>query len=273
MPAASAGAGSPSRSPTESDPAARHFYPASIASIPHQHHHLSGRRKNANWLMRKGPQSGTVVGWLFGIYPQPTLGNKQSRLVNPESPFYLAVTAISVVLLLYVALIVQVEVGFFWRDDLCSGGLETEGFDLFVEVWFLLEIVLTFFTGVHKDGVYRDDLPSVAKSYVYSGAFFFDIITSFPETMVEKALRDEMCSDGVARTDTGAVSTSRVVQLVRPLRIFRIMRVTGIMRKMDHLDDTFNFQVLLDQLHIPTALSRIVKSILTIAFVIHTCAW
>lgn len=31
-----------------------------------------------------------------------------------------------------------------------SEGLDTERFDLFVEIWFLLEIVLTFFTGVHK---------------------------------------------------------------------------------------------------------------------------
>lgn len=223
--------------------------------------------------MREGPQSGTFVGWLFGIYPQPTLGNKQSRLVNPESPFYLAVTFISVLLLLYVALIVQVEVGFFWRHDLCSGGLETEGLDLFVEVWFLLEIVLSFFTGVTRDGVYHDNLPFVAKTYVYSGAFAFDVVTSIPETMVEMILRHQICVDGVARAETGAVSSTRVVQLLRPLRIFRLMRVTGIVRKMDVLDDTFNFQVLLDQLHIPTAVSRIAKSILTIAFVIHTCTW
>ena len=69
--------------------------------------------------MREGPERGTILGWLFGIYPKATLGNKQSRIVNPESPFYIGVTAVSVVLLLYVALIVQVEVGFFWKHDLC----------------------------------------------------------------------------------------------------------------------------------------------------------
>jgi hypothetical protein len=80
------------------------------------HHH---KRKHSNWLVREGPQGATILGWLFGIYPKPTLGNRQSRLVNPESPFYLAVTGVSVILLLYVALIVQVEVGFFWKHDLC----------------------------------------------------------------------------------------------------------------------------------------------------------
>ena len=113
----------------------------------------------------------------------------------------------------------------------------------------------------------------MAKTYVYSGAFAFDVVTSIPETMVEMILRHQICVDRVARAETGAVSSTRVVQLLRPLRIFRLMRVTGIVRKMDVLDDTFNFQVLLDQLHIPTAVSRIAKSILTIAFVIHTCTW
>lgn len=122
-----------------------------------------------------------------------------------------------------------------------------------------------------EDGVYYDDLRSVAKTYVYSGAFLFDLVTSIPETMVEMLLRAHVCG---AQEDSGGsqdIKTTKVVQLLRPLRIFRLMRITGLVQKMNHLDDSFNFQVMLDQLHIPTAVSRMVKSLLTIAFVIHTC--
>lgn len=119
-----------------------------------------------------------------------------------------------------------------------------------------------------QDGVYYDDLQSVAKTYVYSGAFLFDLATSIPETMIEMALRANVCTHGDGESPN--VSPTKAVQLLRPLRIFRLVRITGLVNKMNRLDDSFNFQVMLDQMHIPTAVSRMTKSILTIAFVIHT---
>jgi hypothetical protein len=124
---------------------------------------------------------------------------------------------------------------------------------------------------VLEDGVYYDDLRSVAKTYVYSGAFLFDMVTSIPETMVEISLRAAVCGAQDNSGDPQDIKPTKVVQLLRPLRIFRLMRITGLVHKMNHLDDSFNFQVMLDQLHIPTAMSRMLKSLLTIAFVIHTC--
>ena len=57
---------------------------------------------------------------LAGIEQRAGMGHQRSRLLNPDFPVAQAVTCVSTVLLVYVAIVVQVEVGFFWHEHLCA---------------------------------------------------------------------------------------------------------------------------------------------------------
>ena len=80
--------------------------------------------------------------WLFvvtGIDRAAGLGTQRSRFFRPDFPFIQALSSISTILLVYVALVVQVEVGFYWHEGLCAlenGPLQR--FDVFVDCFFIL---------------------------------------------------------------------------------------------------------------------------------------
>ena len=56
--------------------------------------------------------------------------------------------------------------------------------DAFVDTFFLIEIVLNFFTGIYVAGEYCDDLYFVSRRYFLQG-FFFDLLTSIPASYFE----------------------------------------------------------------------------------------
>ena len=185
----------------------------------------------------------SFVTLVFGIDRHPTFGTG-SKLLHPESPFVTICNAMSAMLLIYVIVIVQFEVGFYWHLGLCDEG-ETDvlaNFDIFVDVWFLIEMMLAFFTGIFVDGNYVDDWSAVALHY-FQGWFLFDAITSVPETIIESALRTQVCSsEGSLGNGAGLTrSQHRVIQLLhvlRPLRIFRLLRVIHVEEKLVRLRES-----------------------------------
>ena len=223
-----------------------------------------------NWLVRETQKMWfkSLAHLIFGINKTSPLGVR-SRMIHPDSSFCIFVVAVSVVLLLYLALVVQVEVGFFWSADLCTGALPTEPFDLFVDAWFLSEIILTFFVGVHKDGVYYDDYRVVARLHIRSGGFFFDLATSIPETMIERALRGIYCSEGSGKP-LDDILPLRIVQVLRPIRVFRIFRILNMRKKIEALERVINVSVFLDSLRIPSFVTRMLWNFWWMFFVVHT---
>lgn len=99
------------------------------------------------WLQRKRKGWPSVTGMIFGI-GRSTATRRGSKLINPESPFAQAVTVVSCILLLYTAIITPVAVAFFWENDACDP-LPTLPFDMFLDTFFMCEIVYTFFVAVH----------------------------------------------------------------------------------------------------------------------------
>jgi hypothetical protein len=92
-------------------------------------------------VVRK-PQLEQHEGWvhlLTGIDRSAGLGNQRSRLLHPDFPVIQGLGAMSTILLVYVAAVVQVEVGFYWHEGLCAkenGPLEI--FDVFVDFFFIV---------------------------------------------------------------------------------------------------------------------------------------
>ena len=73
-------------------------------------------------------------------------------------------------------------------DEECTI-LPTLPFDVVVDCFFLLDILVTLNTGLLINGEYIDDRWAVTKAYL-KGMFFFDVTTSFPVSFVELAAAD-----------------------------------------------------------------------------------
>ena len=83
----------------------------------------------------------TGVHWNAGI------GQKRSRLLHPHFPFLQVVNLVSANLLVYVAIFVQVDVGFYWNLGLCE--FENNAltkFNIFVDCFSLFEMAIRFVT-------------------------------------------------------------------------------------------------------------------------------
>jgi hypothetical protein len=126
-------------------------------------------------------------GWalrIFGI-GKAFGGMPGSRLVHPLSPFASIWLMISANLLLYSCLCSALYVGFLWQTTLCDWPPPTLHFDMMVDLFFLVEIVLNVFTGVTIAGEYSDDMSKVAFRYLINGGFILDLATSIPVSWVE----------------------------------------------------------------------------------------
>ena len=229
---------------------ARHF----SARYRQQEHVVQQRMaRSRNWLYDKGQPSRDMdmrhgnfnpIRTIFGIDHHPKIG-RGSMLVHPESPFHLACTLVSCLLLLYVVIFVQIEVGFSWNEGLC--GPKALGdivyFDIFVDCWFIFEMGLAFVTGVFIEGRYVDDFMVVATKYL-TGSFWFDLLTCFPESIIEAFIVSKACGQG-AGEDQKAVGVDSnlqhqtrllaLLQLLRPLRVFRLVRMVKLRKKYEDL--------------------------------------
>lgn len=92
----------------------------------------------------------------------------------PESDFRTAVDAISFVLLLFISLYIPFVISY---------GVDTSGvfekIEFFIDVWFLFEIFINFFTGFYEKGTLVMHLPRILKGYI-CGYFWADILSSVP---------------------------------------------------------------------------------------------
>ena len=130
-----------------------------------------GLQGHNNWLLSDWAASpGTWIHKITGIDRHAGIGHQRSKLLHPDFPFVQYFNIISTFLLIYVALVVQVEVGFFWQEGLCQGEKGAmQYFDVFVDCFFILEILLKFFTGVFVEGQYIDEYSTVACTYIQGG--------------------------------------------------------------------------------------------------------
>ena len=102
----------------------------------------------------------------------------------------------------------------------------TLAFDTFVDIFFLLDILLTFNTGFIKfesGGEYVDNRIEVAKAYL-QGSFLFDVVTSFPVSFFELSVQAACAGARQGDPDVGGAQL-RFIRAIKPLRWFKIARI------------------------------------------------
>jgi hypothetical protein len=173
------------------------------------------------------------------------LKNAGSSLIHPNSPFYVTTSFLIASFLLYTAVFTPVVVSFYWHQAACEK-MATLEFDIFVDCFFLLDIVMTFFVGTFFEGKYVDDHVFVAKHYLRNG-FMFDIATSFPVSFMEAAILAS-CSEGQGGSIEISPSSLRMIRVVKPLRLF--IKVVKTLSIADAIADRFR---------IPPRILRLIK--------------
>lgn len=121
-----------------------------------------------------------------------------------------------------------------------------------VDIYFMCDILLNFFTGYmdEKGGVVW--VPrKVIKNYL-SGWFFFDVLASFPW--------------GAIQLQGGPASLTRTLRIVRAVRLVRILRVAKLKSLMEKIEPYIESNYLL------MFCMAIVRVLLTIYLVCHWCS-
>ena len=156
----------------------------------------------------------TWMQFIFGIGPEDnTRAMPASRLIHPLSNFGIAWVFTTAFFLVYTAIVTPPIISFSWLDPDCTPN-PTLYFDLILDIFFLLDILVAFNTGVKITGDYIDDRKTVAKIYVMSGALLFDLVTSFPVSFFELAMQ-AVCTSGAALTDDNSGGL-KIIRAIKP---------------------------------------------------------
>ncbi|TNV87308.1 hypothetical protein FGO68_gene14185 [Halteria grandinella] len=143
-------------------------------------------------------------------------------LIMPESDFRTAVDAISFVLLLFISLYIPFVISY---------NVDTSGFfenvEFFIDVWFLFEIFINFFTGFYEKGTLVMHLPRILKSYI-CGYFFADVLSSVPISFFSN---DQML-DSISPHALQSAKFIRMIRMTRYLRLLRLVRFVKVSKLM-----------------------------------------
>mmetsp|Transcript_7611 Transcript_7611/g.18673 ORF Transcript_7611/g.18673 Transcript_7611/m.18673 type:complete len:652 (-) Transcript_7611:91-2046(-) len=152
-------------------------------------------------------------------------GFDDSKLINPGSPFAIVWVLLTTVFLLYTAFWTPVSVSFYWNLDVCEP-LPTLEFDVFIDCWFSIDLIMNFIMGVYSDGNYEDSFRAVAKKYI-QGMFVFDLCTTVPVGLIEYV----MLLGCVEGDEAGySVLSVRFTRVMKPLRLIKLIRLFKILR-------------------------------------------
>ena len=128
---------------------------------------------------------------------------------------------------------------FHWLDPACTA-VPTLYPDVFVDCFFLLDIAISFGTGVMEANTYVDDWRQVASIYL-RGWFLFDLVTSFPVSFFELAVMENCSKAGSdGDVDSGPLRFIRVMKPLRWFKLARIMKLGKMSEVSNSLMDYFN---------------------------------
>jgi len=142
---------------------------------------------------------------------------------------------VSAVLILYIAFCLPVFMSF--EPRISDAVLY---FDLAVDVFFLLDIALSFITGFYKDGIMVRTPRRVAVHY-FMGWFLPDFLSSFPfdlcvlgpdAFLVLRQGASGSADTGLSRSEYEQLQLLRMVKVLRLLRLFRVARLNRIAKRM-----------------------------------------
>lgn len=152
-------------------------------------------------------QLGNFLNWLM-----PRL------LIQPGADFRLWWDFVSMLLVIYIAATLPYRIAF-----LHDWSMAFAVFDFFIDLFFLLDVVLNFFTCYMHDGELINSYSKIARHYArtWLGP---DLLSSIPfDWFANQNLFEPPPID--TNTDLGALTLLRVLKVIRLLRLLRVARL------------------------------------------------
>ena len=224
------------------------------------------QEKQGNSNAQQGQHQPGMIQWWLGIGPEDvSSGRPKSVLIYPLSRFSITWTILTGFMLGYTAIAVPPMIAFHWVDPDCTV-LPTLYFDAACDCFFLVDIMVTFGTGIFINGRYTDKFAKVATSYARD-MLLFDIVTSFPVSFLELAAK-AACESSES---TGVVNAGqlRLIRAVKPIRFVKIARIMKVGRVAQVI------AMLMDYMNISPKQGKTMKLMITLVMTIHfaACVW
>lgn len=153
------------------------------------------------------------------------------RVVHPDSPFRVYWDLCAIFLVVYTSMLLPYRIAFLTA-------FQVDGwfaFGIVEDLFFLVDLVLNFRTGVYIDGVLVMH-PDRIRHYYLRHMFIFDFVAALPVDYVSLGF-DSSGDDDQAHTLLRASRALRVLRLFKLVRLFRISR---LFRYLSRYADQFN---------------------------------
>ncbi|KAJ0398966.1 hypothetical protein P43SY_008192 [Pythium insidiosum] len=171
-----------------------------------------------------------------------------TKMIHPHGSFRLGWDVMSIVFIFYNAIVLPFQASF--HDSQVEGDV----FEQILDMFFLIDIAVTFNTAIELDGSIRFSRRVAAKTYVTSW-FIIDLVAALPYDYI-------LPPDDTISSNVG-VNVRRSLKLLRLIRLLRLFRVSRI------------FQRIQSAIFIRSTLTALVKYLLMVMFVSHwfSCAF
>ncbi|KAG6590927.1 putative potassium/sodium hyperpolarization-activated cyclic nucleotide-gated channel [Phytophthora cinnamomi] len=195
-------------------------------------------RRAAGITIRAAPSRRNVA-----LHTERTIRGKEdlarptTRMIDPLGRFRLLWDLLSISFIFYNAIVLPFKASF-------DVNAADNPFDTFLDVFFLVDIILTFNTAIEKDGSIRYNRRLVAERYLRSW-FVIDLIAALPY--------------GYIFTENGNYSARlrKSIKLLRLIRLLRLLRISRILRRIQNA------------VFIRSTLSSLMKYCLMVVFINH----
>ncbi len=164
---------------------------------------------------------------------------KSLNALRASSPGMIIWNMIQVVLLLYIIIYIPFRVSFANIDDSgCSKANVVQGIDLFVDTFYLIDLVVCAFTqSVNDQGLPLLLLKDTVPHYVWSWVFVKDLVPAIPMSWIEFNLYEiESCASSSSASNVGLAKLLRIMRIYRILRVFKVFNVKFINDALRHVD-------------------------------------
>eukprot|EP01046_Picozoa_sp_COSAG06_P031131 COSAG06_NODE_3005_length_5969_cov_6.252300_2_plen_643_part_00 len=169
------------------------------------------------------------------------LADTRRCFLHPNRTFRTCWDVGIVVLLLYVAVLIPVRIGFFIEVEPGDVGF---AMDVFVDMVFVLDILLNFRTGViAPSGVLISDGPTLAWHYLRRW-FIVDLLSCLPISYIALINKSSSSSSSSEGEGGGQSSSTKTIKILRLLRLGKLLRLGRLKRILDvhveNVDEVFS---------------------------------
>ena len=150
---------------------------------------------------------------------------ESSNLIDPEGKFRRRWDVLQMVLLVYVAILVPLRLGFEIEVPWLSAGFWVE---FLVDVYFVSDIFVSFRSAYWDSRGELEVRPQAIKQHYLKTWFAIDVSSCFPGAYI-----------GYALDDQGGSSNTKTIKMLRMFRLLKLMRLARFNRLMKRYEEEF----------------------------------